>query len=102
MDDPAADEPDDELPVEVLGVVLEVEPDVVLLVLVFELVVLVAALATSAPPATRPPVSAAVASTLRMRNFMRVHLAFMIGTHHTTVVCTVTMRGRTVGASITA
>jgi hypothetical protein len=48
--------------------VLEVAPDV-----------LVAALATKAPPATRPLVSAPAASTLRRRSFMDGCPSFVMG-----------------------
>jgi len=80
-------EPDDEVPLELLdGVVLvepevfveeplpvdEPVPDAVVPVELVELVldVLVAALATNAPPVTRPPVSAPIARTLRRWSFI--------------------------------
>lgn len=66
------DEPD-----EVLDVPL---PDpAVLAVLLLVLGVLVAALATSAPPAMRPVVSAPAASTLRRESFMGWGPSFAIG-----------------------
>ena len=78
-------DPEDADPVELLDGVEVVDPDelfevlppvaaVVLEVLEVALDVLVAALATRAPPATRPLVSAPAASTLRRRSFMNVVL----------------------------
>jgi hypothetical protein len=78
-------DPEDADPVELLDGVEVVDPDelfevlppvaaVVLEVLEVALDVLVAALATKAPPATRPLVSAPAASTLRRRSFMNVVL----------------------------
>jgi hypothetical protein len=80
-------EPDDEEPVELVGGVGLVDPDELLVGALpdaapvvpepeLELVpavvelVLVAALATSAPPVTRPLVKAPTASALRKRSFM--------------------------------
>ena len=71
LDDPEPVLPELELPVPVLDVgavveELEVEPEPELPVVVE----VVAALATSAPPARRPELSAPMASTLRRRNCM--------------------------------
>jgi hypothetical protein len=74
-------EPDGAEPVEPLGgvvvvdpegLVVELLPDAAVVGVVLELVldVLVAALATSAPPPMRPLVSAPAASALRSRSFM--------------------------------
>jgi hypothetical protein len=78
--------PDDEVPDPELPVLLLDEDGVVVEELVVVLVVepelpvdeVVAALATSAPPATRPEVSAPTASIFRKRSFM-VWLPFVCG-----------------------
>jgi len=73
--------PEEEDPVELLDGVVLVDPDEplaelvddappVLVVSVLVLGVVVAALATSAPPAMRPLVRAPTATTLRTRSFM--------------------------------
>ena len=83
-------DPEDADPVELLDGVEVVDPDelfevlppvaaVVLEVLEVALDVLVAALATRAPPATRPLVSAPAASTLRRRSFMDGCPSFVMG-----------------------
>jgi hypothetical protein len=65
--------PEEDDPVEPVDGVVLVDPDVplVLEVPVLVLGVVVAALATTAPPAMRPLVSAPTATTLRTRSFMR-------------------------------
>ena len=70
-EDPFVDELPDDVPDEVLPELVLPEPvlDVVPVV-----PVLVAALATSAPPATRPVVKAPTASALRSRSFMVMFL----------------------------
>jgi hypothetical protein len=70
--DPVLEVPevDDGVVVEELVVALEPEP-------VVPVVDGVAASATSAPPATRPVVSAPMANTLRNRSFMVVALSFV-------------------------
>jgi hypothetical protein len=72
LEDPELELPDPELPELVLGAgvvdELEVDPEPELPVVVE----VVAALATSAPPASRPEVSAPMASTLRRRICMSV------------------------------
>ena len=70
--EPELDVPELDDGVVVDELVLELEPVVPVLELV------VAALATSAPPVTRPVVSAPIANTLRNRTFMLVVLSFRV------------------------
>jgi hypothetical protein len=80
-------DPEDADPVELLDGVEVVDPDelfgvvppVAAVVLELLEVALVAALATRAPPATRPLVSAPAASTLRRRSFMNGCPSFVNG-----------------------
>ncbi len=72
LEDPELELPDPELPELVLGAGVVDELDVELEPELPVVVEVVAALATSAPPARRPEVSAPMASTLRRRICMSV------------------------------